>query len=207
MFAYIVILADYKFYISQSYVVFMAKKKGRALFIGRFQPFHKGHQSAISELLKKHEEVIVVIGSAEDSFTGPNPFTTGERVDMIRSCFSKSDVSRLIIVPVRDINDNRMWVEHIVSYIPPFTEVYSNNMLVKMLFSQVGILVNPTKLLDREGKEGTYIRSLMAEGNPEWQKHIPSKVIGYLDEISAEERMKKIARMGGLRLPRRSCSQ
>ncbi|MFH2101569.1 MAG: nicotinamide-nucleotide adenylyltransferase, partial [Candidatus Micrarchaeota archaeon] len=165
----------------------MAKKKGRALFIGRFQPFHKGHQNAIGDLLKKHDEVIVVIGSAEDSFTGPNPFTTGERMDMIRASFSKGDRSRLIIVPVRDINDNRVWIDHVVSYVPPFTEVYSNNMLVKMLFSQVGILVNPTKMLEREGNEGTYLRTLMAEGNPEWQKHIPARTIEYLTDIRAEE--------------------
>lgn len=186
----------------------MAKKKGRALFIGRFQPFHKGHQHAISELLKKHEEVIIAVGSAEDAFTGPNPFTTGERVDMIRSSFLKGDLSRMIIVPIRDVNDNRVWVDHVVSYVPNFETVYSNNMLVKMLFSQVGILVSQTRLSERDnGKEGTQIRHLMAEGNPEWQRHVPPKVASYLNSIGAEERMKKIARMGGLRLPRRSCSQ
>ncbi len=177
------------------------------MFIGRFQPFHKGHQKAIQDLLKKHDEVVVVIGSAEDSFTGINPFTTGERMEMIRSCFSKGDNSRLIIVPVRDVNDNRIWVDHIVSYVPSFTEVYSNNMLVKMLFSQVGILVNSMKMLERDGNEGTYIRRLMAEGNTEWRSQIPTKLVPYLKEIGAEERMKRIARMGGLKLPRRSCSQ
>ncbi len=186
----------------------MTKNKGRALFIGRFQPFHKGHHSAISSLLRRYEEVIVIIGSSEDSFSGPNPFTAGERIEMIRQCFSKNDLSRLIIVPVRDVNDNRIWVDHLLTHTPLFDQVYSNNMLVKMLFSQVGILVNSTKMTEREeGNEGSHLRTLMAEGNPEWKKHVPKKLIDFLVEIEAEDRLKKIARMGGLKLPKRPCPQ
>lgn len=184
----------------------MTSKKGRALFIGRFQPFHKGHQKAIKELLKRHDEVIIVIGSAEDSFTGSNPFTSGERIEMIRSCFTRSELSKLIITPVRDINDNRRWVDHIASYVPAFSTVYSNNMLVKMLFSQVGVLVKSVKMLDRDENEGTAIRVLMAEGNTKWEAHVPNKIVPCLKSIHAGERMEKIARMGGLRLPRQPCS-
>lgn len=184
----------------------MTSRNGRALFIGRFQPFHKGHQKAIKDLLKKHDEVVVVIGSAEDAFTGSNPFSSGERIEMLRCCFTRSELGKLIIVPVRDINDNRRWVEHIASYAPAFTTVYSNNMLVKMLFSQIGVLVKSMKLLERDEKEGTSIRTMMAEGNPEWEKHVPVKAIPYLKSIRADERMEKIARMGGIRLPRQSCS-
>ncbi len=169
----------------------------RALFIGRFQPFHMGHYNAIKKLLKKYGEVVVVIGSSEDSYTRDNPFTCGERIEMIRSSFPKSDIVKLVIVPVPDVNDNRIWVDHLMMHIPEIHNVYSNNQLVKMLFSQHGILVKSIEFRERDRKEGETIRKLMAENNEEWRKDVPKKVADYLDSIEADKRIRKIIRMGG----------
>ena len=172
------------------------KKIKRALFIGRFQPFHHGHYYAIKKLLKKFGEVVVVIGSSEDSNTVDNPFTCGERIEMLRCCFGRNDRARMIIVPVPDVNDNTVWVDHVLMHIPPINEVYSNNQLVKLLFSKQGILVGSIEFHDRGAKEGSFIRKLMASGDPSWRRHIPKGVVEYLDSIDAEKRIKKIARMG-----------
>ncbi|MFB0514560.1 MAG: adenylyltransferase/cytidyltransferase family protein, partial [Candidatus Bathyarchaeia archaeon] len=37
----------------------------RGLFVGRFQPIHKGHVKAISDILKQVDELVIVIGSAQ----------------------------------------------------------------------------------------------------------------------------------------------
>ncbi len=169
----------------------------RALFIGRFQPFHHGHQFAVKKLLKKYPEVVLVIGSSEDSYTTENPFTCGERIEMIRLCFTKSEIAKLVIVPVPDVNDNRIWVDHMLMHIPPVDDVYSNNQLVKMLFSKHGILVKTMPFFDRGPKEGTNIRKMMSEDDGSWVKHIPPKTAEYLESIDGVERMKKIVRMGG----------
>ncbi len=168
----------------------------RALFVGRFQPFHHGHQYAIKKLLKKYTEVVVAIGSSEDSFTLENPFTCGERIEMVRLCFSKSELARLVIIPVPDVNDNRIWVEHLFMHIPPVEEVYSNNPLVKMLFSKHGILVKTVDFYDRGPKEGSTIRRLMADGKKEWAAHVPKNAVKYLESIEADQRIKKLVRMG-----------
>lgn len=172
----------------------------RALFVGRFQPFHHGHYFAIKKLLKKYGEVVVVIGSSEDFNTPENPFSCGERIEMLRLCFGKGDLARLIIVPVPDLNDNRVWVDHVFAHIPPVEAVYSNNQLVKMLFSKHGILVKSVEFFDRGPKEGSYIRKLMAEKDRAWEKHIPGKVVSYLDTIDAEGRLNQILRMGARHL-------
>ncbi len=169
----------------------------RALFIGRFQPFHMGHYNAIKKLLKKYGEVVVVIGSSEDSYSRENPFTCGERIEMIRASFPKSDIVKLVIVPVPDVNDNRIWVDHLMMHVPEIHNVYSNNQLVKMLFSQHGILVKSIEFRERDRKEGEAIRKLMAENNEEWRKDVPKKVAEYLDSIEADKRIRKIIRMGG----------
>jgi nicotinamide-nucleotide adenylyltransferase len=172
------------------------KSMKRALFVGRFQPFHHGHYYAIKKLLKKFSEVVVVIGSSEDSYSPENPFTCGERIEMMRACFTKGDLGRLIIVPVPDINDNRIWVEHVFMHIPNVDSVYSNNQLVKMLFSKHGILVNTIDFYDRGPKEGSNIRRMMADGDRTWTKHVPPKAVLCLDAVEAEPRIKKIVRMG-----------
>ncbi len=168
----------------------------RALFIGRFQPFHHGHYFALKKLLKKFGEVVVVIGSSEASFSEENPFTAGERIDMIRAAFGKGELSRMIIVPVPDINNNTVWVDHVLMQIPTVHEVYSNNQLVKMLFSKHGILVKSIELFDRGNKEGSYIRNLMVQDDAAWRKHVPKKSAEYLDSIEAEKRVRRIDRMG-----------
>jgi len=171
-------------------------KVKRALFIGRFQPFHHGHHYAIKKLLKRYGEVVVVIGSSQDQDTPDNPFTCGERIEMIRSCFNKSELARLIIVPVPDVNDNQVWVDQVFAHIPPVDDVYSNNAMVKMLFSKHGFLVKSIEFYDRGPKEGTVIRRMMSENDPDWKKHVPKNVDRYLDSIGAIERMRAIVRMG-----------
>jgi nicotinamide-nucleotide adenylyltransferase len=168
----------------------------RALFIGRFQPFHHGHLFVLRKLLKKFGEVVVVIGSSEDSFSAENPFTCGERIEMMRASFSKDDLARLVFVPVPDINNNTIWVDHVLMHIPSVNEVYSNNQLVKMLFSKHGILVKSMDFFDRGTKEGAHIRSLMVQGDVSWKAHVPKKTVDYLDSIEAEKRIRKIDRMG-----------
>jgi nicotinamide-nucleotide adenylyltransferase len=168
----------------------------RALFIGRFQPFHHGHFSVLKKLLKKYGEVVVVIGSSEDSFSSENPFTCGERIEMMRASFNKDELSRLVFVPVPDINNNTIWVDHVLMHIPAVNEVYSNNQLVKMLFSKHGILVKSMEFFDRGTKEGAHIRDLMVQGDACWKAHVPRKTVDYLDSIEAEKRIRKIDRMG-----------
>ena len=52
----------------------------KALYIGRFQPFHKGHLKILQKLAKKYDEIIIGIGSSQYSNTLENPFTSEERI-------------------------------------------------------------------------------------------------------------------------------
>ena len=165
-------------------------KKTRAFFIGRFQPFHHGHYEVVKRLLSGYNEVIVMIGSAEDSHTKENPFTAGERVQMIRLAFSKTELSRIIIIPVRDLHDHARWVSHVKSYVPEFDVVFSNNELVKDLFKKSEIRVEHIGFVDRGSNEGKYIRKLIKDGDEEWKMHVPKPIVKYLESINGSERLK-----------------
>ncbi len=164
----------------------------RALFIGRFQPFHHGHRKAVEDILAKHGEVIICVGSAESVQSAENPFSAGERIGMIRAAFSPAELSRLIIVPVRDVNDHARWVPHVISLVPTFSAVYSNNELVARLFRDAGFRAEPIEMFDRGAKEGRLIRKLMAEGNAEWKKHVPEGTVLFLEGIGAAKRVAEL---------------
>jgi nicotinamide-nucleotide adenylyltransferase len=146
----------------------------------------------VRELLRKYPEVIIMIGSAESPASMQNPFTTGERIEMIRSAFNK-ELSRLIIIPVRDVNNHHSWVSHVLSYIPAFQIVYSNNELVMVLFANAGYEVKETVYSDRKHKEGSKIRSLMANGNKKWKYHVPKTIVRFIESIKGEERLKLLS--------------
>jgi bifunctional NMN adenylyltransferase/nudix hydrolase len=84
------------------------------VFIGRFQPFHKGHEQVIKQGFKLADKIIIFCGSANQAFSYKNPWPAIEREHMIRKCFSKQDNERMIILPLADIPDNdEAWVLNI----------------------------------------------------------------------------------------------
>lgn len=84
------------------------------VFIGRFQPFHKGHEHVIRVALAKARHVVVLIGSSKCARSLRNPFTWEERAEMIRGAYGGDEQARLHITPLLDLpyaeND---WAENV----------------------------------------------------------------------------------------------
>jgi nicotinamide-nucleotide adenylyltransferase len=165
-------------------------EKTTALFIGRFQPFHNGHLKAIEWILKKCPRIVIVIGSAQFGNMLENPFTAGEREEMIRRALGKFK-GRFEIVPVPDIGDNSRWVGHVDEFVPHYDIVFTNSALTKRLFSAKGRKVRRTPFFERNKWEGTSIRKAMVKGK-EWEEDVPEEVRGYLEKIKGVERVMSI---------------
>ncbi len=160
----------------------------RGLIVGRFQPLHKGHLAAIREALSKCDDLIVVIGSAEDSHTERNPFTAGERFQMLISSLTSKERSRIFIVPIRDLNRFSVWVSHIESHLPPFDVVFSNSDLTRSLFAKAGYEVLQTKAYNPKDYSATEIRRRIASGE-KWEHLVPDPVARMLEAIDAKQRL------------------
>lgn len=72
------------------------------VYIGRFQPFHRGHLATLKLALQLGNTVVVALGSVQDSRTKKNPFTAIERVQMIQSCLGVDDILRLRFIGLYD---------------------------------------------------------------------------------------------------------
>ena len=166
----------------------------RGLFVGRFQPFHKGHLEAIKDVLKEVDELGVVIGSAQYSHRKDNPFTAGERVTMIRKALEEAEIpaARWWIVPVPDVHVHMVWVAEVVGYVPKFDVVYSNDPLTKRLFLEAGFKVKSFPLHKREVYSATEIRERILNGK-DWKPLVPKSVVNIIEEIGGVQRLQDLA--------------
>jgi nicotinamide-nucleotide adenylyltransferase len=163
----------------------------RGFYIGRFQPYHNGHQSVLESIAEIVDEIVIGVGSAQLSHELENPFTAGERVLMITQSL-KGLGCPLYVIPIEDIRRNALWVSHVCSMAPPFDTVYSNNPLVMQLFSEAGISVISPDMYERHTLSGTEIRRRMLTNEP-WTHLVPNAVINVIEEIEGVERLKTIA--------------
>jgi len=172
----------------------MSKLLKRGLFVGRFQPFHLGHLSAVKAALERVEDLIIVVGSAEYSHSDKNPFTAGERIEMIRAALkeAKIDPSRYMIVPIRDVHIHATWVPFIVSQVPRFDIVFTNEPLTSRLFKERGYRVERIPFFDRADYSATEIRQRILKGK-NWESLVPKSIAGLIVSFGGIERIRELA--------------
>ena len=163
----------------------------RGFYVGRFQPYHNGHQSVLEHIAGKVDEIVIGVGSAQLSHQVDNPFTAGERVLMITRSLTSLECP-FYVIPIEDIQRNALWVAHLRSMTPPFDTCYSSNPLVVRLFSEAGINVQSTAMYKRETLSGTEIRRRMLNNEP-WKTLVPPPVVQVLKEIDGVRRLRQIA--------------
>jgi len=167
----------------------------RGLYVGRFQPFHKGHLEAIKEVLDEVEELVIVIGSAQYSHNIHNPFTAGERLVMIRHALQEAgiDYSKLWIVPVPDVHLHMLWVSALEGYTPRFNVVYSNEPLTRRLFTEAGYRVKSVRFFERKIFTSTLVRERMLK-DQNWTTLVPKSVAEFINEIDGVNRLRDLNR-------------
>jgi nicotinamide-nucleotide adenylyltransferase len=168
----------------------------RGFYIGRFQPFHLGHRKVIGEIARHVDELVIGIGSAQLSHKPENPFTAGERILMISRSLEDLDLYYYVI-PINDLYQNALWVAHVRSLTPPFSDVYSNNPLVSRLFQESGYEVKYSPMYNREEYSGTEIRRRMLAGE-DWEKLVPEAVVDVIREINGVDRLKAVSMKGDI---------
>lgn len=164
-----------------------------ALYVGRFQPFHKGHVHAVNYILSIEDGIIIAVGSCMNSHEPKNPFTFGERLRMIIGVLDDLEVSRKkwYAVGIPDVKFHPAWVQLTKSLSPPFSRIYSNDPLTRILFEDAGHEVKDIPFLKKEQYSGTEIRRRML-ANEEWSDLVPKATFQVIKEIKGDERVRTL---------------
>ncbi len=163
----------------------------RGFLIGRFQPFHNGHEWVVDQIAEEVDELVLGIGSAGDSHMRSDPFTAGERIMMITKCLEEYDLVSYV-VPIEDLERHAVWVSHVQSMCPDFDVAYSNNPLVIQLFEEADVEVRQSPMYNREVLEGAGIRRRMIEGDG-WRDKVPDPVVEVIEEIDGVRRIRRVS--------------
>ena len=163
----------------------------RGFYIGRFQPYHQGHHEMVRRIAEEVDELVLGIGSADQSHTRRNPFTAGERIMMITKATIDMDLVTYA-VPIEDLNRNAVWVSHVQSMSPRFEVAYSNNPLVVRLFEEAGVEVRQSPMFRREEWEGTEVRERM-RNDGDWQSLVPAPVAEVVHESGGVDRIQQVS--------------
>jgi bifunctional NMN adenylyltransferase/nudix hydrolase len=83
------------------------------LYIGRFQPFHNGHLRAATQAQLFCDKLIIGLGSANAKPSPRNPFSIGERREMISTSLN-TNISQIDFIHLSDFpNENDYWVRQV----------------------------------------------------------------------------------------------
>ncbi|MBD3314071.1 nicotinamide-nucleotide adenylyltransferase [Candidatus Woesearchaeota archaeon] len=157
------------------------------LFIGRFQPFHKGHLQVIRNALEEVEAITIVVAIPLRD-TGRDPFTAEERIGMIQSALEKESIRNYDIVAIKDIPSDEEYVNHVRAFTKPFNVVFvGDNKLNEKLFREAGFRVITSQRFFN--LDATQIRDRMRKGE-EWEHLVPAGTVDYIKEHDLVDKVK-----------------
>ncbi len=170
----------------------------RGLFVGRFQPMHHGHLASIKWCLKIVDELIIAIGSSDKSFEFKNPFTAGERIEMIRETIFREvtdkALQKIILIPVPDIGVHRLWTYNVDLLVPRYNTVFTNDPFTTMLFKERRIEINHPEIIKRNQLSATEVRYRIAN-DKNWQELVSAHTAEIIIEVNGVERIKNLDKM------------
>ena len=163
--------------------------------MGRFQPFHLGHLDLAKQILDECDEIIIAITSSQFNYLEKDPFTAGERIEMIHNSLKEDgvDLSRCFVVAIENQFNIATWASYLKAALPSFDKVYSGNDYVSMLLADSGYSVVPPKFLDRQQYNATKIRNNITH-DKDWQSLVPKAVAEKIQDINGINRLKTISK-------------
>lgn len=170
-------------------------KPMRGLVMGRFQPFHLGHLDLVKQVLSECDEVVIAVTSAQFNYLEKDPFTAGERVEMIHASLKDAgvDLSRCFILGIENQFNVATWASYIKAALPSFDKAYSGNDYVSMLLADSSIGVARPNFLDRSKYNATDIRLKILSGGP-WEEMVPGPVAKIIHRIGGKNRLAVISK-------------
>lgn len=175
-----------------------------ALFIGSFQPLHRGHTRAIRHIAARFPKIIIGIYAADLKHTHDNPLSYVERrrmLEEILSTISLKEDEREIdtplpdvhfsIVPLPHLTDKAAWLTALHQACPTLDVVYTNCPVLENTLQEENIPVFHAQLHEPKELNSAEIRRRIILGHP-WSKLVPMKVERFLKHHHLVDRIREI---------------
>ena len=125
----------------------------RAMFIGRWQPFHNGHKWLISQKLDQGAPALICVRDIPPDER--NPFTTAQTVHMLETAYADEDVVVLSVPDIESVNWGRGVGYETNEHVPP---------------KDVGFV------------SATSIREKIKDGDETWKQNVDEKIWDLVEE-------------------------
>ena len=119
----------------------------RAMFIGRWQPFHNGHKWLMSQKLGKGIPLLICVRDIPPD--EKNPLTTEQTVEMLKRVYEGEDVEVMVVPDIESVNWGRGVGYETNEHQPP---------------EDVGFI------------SATAIRGKIADGDDSWKDNVDAKI-------------------------------
>ena len=171
-----------------------------AVYIGRFQPFHRGHLTTLQHGLSIADKVVVVIGSARASRSVKNPFTWEERRTMIKLA-AGDDADRVECVPVRDhFYSDAQWISELQAALSPYVSWGESTALIGAYKDDSSYYLTmfpewsfkPPKTNDHSLLNATDIRQSFFGGHDTWRAEVPEKVQALVVDLLTKSQLRDL---------------
>ena len=167
------------------------------MICGRFQTFHKGHESLVETAMQLCDRVLILIGSAQECGTERNPFNINTRTKMLKAIYG--DRPEIMIYGLADMtNENDIrpeWGRYLLDnadryiYKAPELMIYGNDEARSRWFAPEDIK-NTSELIVNRRKlpiSATMVRQAMKEDRrKDWMSMVNPKLHKMYDELRAE---------------------
>lgn len=144
--------------------------KPTCLYLGRFQPFHKGHRKAVDFLKSLSVDLTIGLGSPREN----NFFSLDERKRMIL------DNTGIEPIAIEDLDKNHPlsgdWGKYVLEVTGDKNLIATGNEIVKGDFQKENKYVLHF-CKDYENISGTIIRNIIMQGGEEWRELVPGESI------------------------------
>lgn len=174
----------------------MTKEYRFGIYIGRFQPFHLGHLQTLQQALERVDQIILILGSHRVAPDIRNPWSSQERIEMIKSCIPPQDLKRIHFLPVRDwLYSDNLWLSAVQQQVFEITQGSSSVALLGhrkdassyylSLFPQWDFIETG----NYQGLNSTQIRQAYFDGDaPAYQDRIPAGIKDFLETFQKSDR-------------------
>lgn len=162
----------------------MNKKYQIGLVIGRFQPFHKGHDYLIKKAFSKVDKLVIAIGSSNIKDID-NPISYVKRKKILNMYIREKGLDKKVIkmFPLPDNPSDDVWLKNAVKKAGKIDVVVSNNdRNVNRFFKKAGFAILKFPFYKRNLYEGKTIRHLV-RNNKKWGKRVPENLISFIENV------------------------